>query len=126
MWAGCSRSAGPRNRRSSWEKESKQVSGAGVGAGCMYLVDPDRGRSRRALLRDKTRAAYREVRTSVETAQADLANRARGLVANAKSFVQHEAVDDDQLTARVRAKVGRLVSHPHAIAVTARTTGALL
>jgi len=96
------------------------IAGAGIGAGCMFLMDPDRGRARRALLRDKTGSAYGEVRASVDSAQADLANRAKGLVAKAKSLVQHEPVEDDQLVARVRAKVGRLVSHPHAIDVTAQ------
>src|SRR5579872_3078215 len=96
------------------------IAGVGVGAGCMYLMDPDRGRSRRAMLRDKTSSAYREVRTSFERAQADLANRAHGLLAQAKSAVQHEPVEEDQLIARVRAKLGRLVSHPHAIDVIAR------
>jgi len=96
------------------------IAGVGVGAGCMYLMDPDRGRSRRALLRDKTTSAYREVRISLERAQADLANRADGLLAQAKSAVQHEPVEEDQLIARVRAKLGRLVSHPHAIDVIAR------
>ena len=106
-----------------WEKEQVQVSwiaSVGVGAGCMYLMDPDRGRARRALLHDKAASAYREVRTSVEKAQADLANRAHGLLAQAKSAVQHEPVEEDQLIARVRAKLGRLVSHPHAIEVIAR------
>lgn len=96
------------------------IAGAGVGAGCMYLMDPDRGRARRALLRDKTISAYREVQMSVERAQADLANRTHGLLANAKPFCQHEPVDDDRLVARVRAKLGRLVSHPHAIDVIAQ------
>jgi hypothetical protein len=96
------------------------IAGVGIGAGCMYLMDPDRGRARRALLRDKSGSAYGEARASVDSAQADLANRAKGLVAKAKSFVQHEPVEDDQLVARVRAKVGRLVSHPHAIDVTAQ------
>lgn len=96
------------------------IAGVGVGAGCMYLMDPDRGRARRALLHDKTTSAYREVRTSVEKAQADLANRAHGLLAQAKSALQHEPVEEDQLIARVRAKLGRLVSHPHAIDVYAR------
>ncbi len=93
------------------------IASVGVGAGCMYLMDPDRGRARRALLHDKAASAYREVRTSVEKAQADLANRAHGLLAQAKSAVQHEPVEEDQLIARVRAKLGRLVSHPHAIDV---------
>lgn len=96
------------------------IAGVGVGAGCMYLMDPDRGRSRRAMLRDKTTSAYREVRMSFERTQADLANRAHGLLARAKSAVQHEPVEEDQLTARVRARLGRLVSHPHAIDVIAR------
>ena len=34
--------------------------------------------------------------------------------------MRHEPVEDDQLIARVRAKLGRLVSHPHAIDVIAR------
>ena len=96
------------------------IAGAGVGAGCMYLMDPDRGRSRRAVLRDRTRSAYRDVRTSLERAQADLVNRANGLHAHARSVVHHEPVGDDQLIARVRANLGRLVSHPHAIDVIAR------
>lgn len=96
------------------------IASVGVGAGCMYLMDPDRGRYRRVLLRDKTTSAYREVRMSLERAQADLANRAHGLLARAKSAVQHESVEEDQLIARVRARLGRLVSHPHAIEVVAR------
>jgi len=95
------------------------IAGVGVGAGCMYLMDPDRGRARRALLQDKATSACREVRTSAEKAQADLANRAHGLLAQAKSALQHEPVEEDQLIARVRAKLGRLVSHPHAIEVIA-------
>lgn len=93
------------------------IAGVGIGAGCMYLMDPYRGRARRALLHDKTTSAYREVRTSVEKAQADLANRAHGLLARAQSAMQPEPVEEDQLIARVRAKLGRLVSHPHAIEV---------
>lgn len=93
------------------------IAGVGVGAGCMYLLDPDRGRARRALLHDKTTSAYRGVRTSVEKAQADLANRAHGLLAQAKTAMRREPVEEDQLIARVRAKLGRLVSHPHAIEV---------
>ena len=96
------------------------IAGVGVGAGCMYLMDPDRGKSRRALLRDKTTSAYRDVQTSVQRAQADLANRAHGLLARAQSAVQHEPVEEDQLIARVRARLGHLVSHPHAIDVIAR------
>lgn len=107
------------------------IAGVGLGAGCMYLLDPDRGRARRARLEDKALSACREVRMSFEKAQADLTNRAHGLLAQAKSALQCEEVEDDQLTARVRAKLGRLVSHPHAIDVFAHggvvtLSGALL
>ncbi|MBZ5611275.1 MAG: BON domain-containing protein [Acidobacteriia bacterium] len=95
------------------------IAGIGVGAGWMYLMDPDRGKSRRAVLRDKAASACRQARTSADRAGADLTNRAHGWIANAKSIVQHEPVDDDQLVARVRARLGRLASHPHAIDVIA-------
>lgn len=95
------------------------ISSVGIGAGCMYFMDPDQGRARRARLHDKTLSAYHEARASVQKAQADLANRAHGLAAQAKSALQHEPVEEDQLIARVRAKLGRLVSHPHAIDVLA-------
>lgn len=96
------------------------IAGIGVGAGCMYLMDPDRGRFRRVLLRDKTVGAYRRACTSVDRAQSDFANRAHGLIANVKSTVRHGPIDNDQLVERVRARLGRLVSHPHAIDVIAR------
>ena len=35
-------------------------------------------------------------------------------------MLRHEPVDDDQLIARVRSKLGRVVSHPHAIDAAAR------
>lgn len=37
------------------------IAGMGSGGACMYALDPDRGRSRRVLLRDKTASAYRRV-----------------------------------------------------------------
>jgi hypothetical protein len=93
------------------------IAGVGIGAGCMYLMDPDRGKARRVRLHDQTISVCREARASAEKAQADMANRARGLLAQAKSALEHEPADADQLIARVRAKLGRLVSHPHAIDV---------
>jgi hypothetical protein len=93
------------------------IAGVGIGAGCMYLMDPDCGKTRRVRLHDKTISACREVRMSLEKTQADLANRAHGLFATARSAMKHEPIEEDQLIARVRAKMGRLVSHPHAIDV---------
>src|SRR5207245_1228615 len=47
----------------------------------------------------------------------DMANRARGIVAGTKWRLRSEEADEPVLEARVRAKVGRFVSHPHAIEV---------
>jgi len=94
------------------------IAGIGVGSGYIYLMDPDRGRCRRALLHDKTASVYRRVLMSVARAPSDLVNRAHGLITNATSVVQEQA-GDDQLMVGVRAKIG-LVSHPHAVEVIAR------
>lgn len=83
----------------------------------MYLMDPDRGRKRRAVLRARSSSVYREVRTSVDKAKTDLTNRAQGMLAGMKSIVQHSG--EDQLVGRVRSRLGRLVSHPYAIEVSA-------
>jgi hypothetical protein len=45
----------------------------------------------------------------------DLTHRAEGLLARARGAFHRGPVDDDVLVERVRAKLGRLVSHPHAI-----------
>jgi len=50
----------------------------------------------------------------------DLSHRAAGIVARARGVLRRRPVDDDVLVERVRAKLGRLVSHPHAVDVNAR------
>jgi hypothetical protein len=51
----------------------------------------------------------------------DLGHRARGLRATARHLlVRNRATDDLVLIERVRAKMGRIVSHPHAIQIGAR------
>jgi hypothetical protein len=93
--------------------------GIGLGAALMYILDPDRGRRRRALLRDQLLSAAHRAPDVVGTAARDLSNRARGLAAEAGSMFSSDEVSDDVLVARVRSKMGRVVSHPHAVEVTA-------
>jgi uncharacterized membrane protein len=95
--------------------------GAGMGAGLMYLFDPDRGRRRRALLRDQLMHAASQLRDAIETTSRDVVNRAYGVAAEAKSRFSSEQVDDATLEARVRSEIGWAVSHPKAIDV--RTQG---
>ena len=46
--------------------------------------------------------------------------RAYGVWAEGSHLIKHEEVSDEVLTARVRSKLGRAVSHPHAIQVMAK------
>ena len=89
----------------------------GLGAGIMYLTDPRDGRRRRARLRDAAAHASRRVRDTTRMTAHDVANRAAGLKARAVSAVADRAADDEILAERVRSRLGRLVAHPHAIAV---------
>ena len=57
------------------------LGGAGLGAGLMYLLDPDYGRRRRAVLRDGLASAAVRATRRVNLAARDLGHRASGLVA---------------------------------------------
>ena len=93
--------------------------GIGLGAGLMYALDPDRGKRRRARLRDKAAHAMNRASDDLSKASRDMSNRARGLVAEARTLFKSEQVFDDVLAARVRSRLGRAVSHPHALEVQA-------
>jgi uncharacterized membrane protein len=98
----------------------KLLSGMLVGAGVMYLLDPDRGGRRRALLRDQGIRAWHKTEDGVGTVTRDLRNRSAGAAAEIKSRFQRRATDDEVLEGRVRAATGRVVSHPSAIEVAVR------
>lgn len=58
----------------------------GAGAAAMYLLDPEQGRRRRALLRDQLVHAKRVLseRAGSKARDLDLSNRAQGLAAEAR------------------------------------------
>lgn len=93
------------------------LSAAGIGAGCMYLFDPDRGKRRRAEIRNKAKHINSIAIEAVGKTQRDLRNNLLGVRAEIGSLVCSEEVADDVLKARIRSKLGRLVSHPHSIEV---------
>jgi len=100
-------------------RELALLSGAGLGAAAMYILDPDRGRRRRALLRDKLYSLARRAPRVIEVTARDLSSRAQGVAAKAASRLIEDVVPDEKLVARVRSELGRVVSHPGAIEVTA-------
>ena len=88
-----------------------------AGAAVMYFLDPQTGRRRRALARDRGTGAVRELEDSARTAGRDAANRMRGAKAEAKSHRDNAPVDDDTLHDRIRAKLGHLMDRPSAVEV---------
>jgi hypothetical protein len=59
--------------------------GMAAGAALMYFLDPDRGRRRRALLRDQAVGLSNDLGDAATGTARDLRNRAQGLVAEAGS-----------------------------------------
>jgi hypothetical protein len=87
----------------------------------MYVLDPDKGRRRRAIARDKAHSIVVGTGDAVRVVRRDAASRIKGLRARARHLFRRRALPDDLvLIERVRARMGRLVSHPHAIQVGAR------
>ena len=85
--------------------------GAGLGAGLMFLLDPDRGRRRRALARDKAIHLAKSTEKIVSARSRDLGNRASGAASRIRSLIRGEAAsasadrqsvstDDRQTSAR--------------------------
>lgn len=96
------------------------VSGLAVGAGLMFVLDPARGRTRRAFLRGKLVRAEHELAGASRVAAHDLANRARGLGHELATVVRPDDADDDVLGDRVRARLGHAIDHPGGVEVSAK------
>ena len=93
------------------------LSGIAIGAVAASILDPGRGARRRALRRDKAVRATRMTGNAFETTMHDRANRTRGFAAETRGWIEERAVDDARLLERVRARLGRVSSHPRAIDV---------
>ncbi len=66
------------------------IGGAGVGAALMYLLDPEQGRRRRALVRDQIVKAKNKTADAVGKTSRDLRNRAQGVIAETRSALRSE------------------------------------
>jgi osmotically-inducible protein OsmY len=95
------------------------LGGLGLGAALMYVLDPQRGKRRRALVRDKAVHAAHKTSDTLEARSRNFRNRARGVAAEVKAMTGGEEVSDAVLEERVRAEIGRAVSNPGAIEVSA-------
>jgi hypothetical protein len=93
------------------------IIGAGIGAGLIFLLDPARGNRRRALIRDKFVKAGRKSFDAARVTRRDVVNRLQGVRARAGNLLSRSPIDDAVMVERVRAKLGRVASHPRAIDV---------
>ncbi|MFN7922026.1 MAG: CBS domain-containing protein [Bryobacteraceae bacterium] len=103
-----------------WALAADFVVAAGVGAGLMYLLDPNRGRARRNRIAEQASSLYHRNAEAVGKFAEDIGNRARGTVAEMRgAFACAADVPDQKLAARVKTRLGRVSTHPHALEVEA-------
>jgi hypothetical protein len=76
----------------------------GAGAGLAYLFDPERGRARRARVRDKAVSATNRMGEALEGTSRHWSNIARGYAAEARGLVTRgrEAAEDAAAEAQRR------------------------
>ena len=72
------------------------LAGLGAGAALMYLLDPDRGNRRRALIRDKMVKLNRQTQEAVSGRVKDVSNRAKGMLHEAKSALEPKEGESTQ------------------------------
>src|SRR5437763_16859642 len=100
-------------------KGAALVGGVGLGAALMYFLDPERGKRRRALVRDKFEAAGNKASCYAGKMGRDSRNRAYGMGAESKSLFKHDDVPDDGLVDGVTAALGRYPVHVRSVDVRA-------
>jgi uncharacterized membrane protein len=96
---------------------ANMINGMLLGAGLMYYLDPDKGRRRRTLLRDQLAGSVRDLNQGFDASVRDLRHRSYGVLAQTRSRFRSGSADDQVIEARVRSRIGRVVSNPGALQV---------
>jgi hypothetical protein len=91
--------------------------GLALGAGLMYLFDPQSGRRRRALARDRCARVLNRSQVRLQKAWRDARHRATGIWAELRGALARPDIPDDVLQNRIRSKLGRYVTRARAINV---------
>jgi len=95
------------------------LGGVGVGALAMYFLDPTSGSARRSAARNKAVDTTRDTGKAVQGRARAMASRAKALAEKGLSRFDSSAPSDDVLAQRVRTALGRVISHPRMISITA-------
>lgn len=95
------------------------LGGCLAGALAMYYLDPRTGAYRRSLVRDKTVGACHDAASLARAKGKRAADRVKGVVATGRldRVTSRPPESDHQLHERIRARIGRLVSHPRLLEV---------
>jgi BON domain-containing protein len=99
--------------------------GTALGAGLMFLLDPANGYRRRAALRrlvSRLSGDGTEPATDAADGATGVGERARNLAAAVRARLHRHRDGGRTLEARVRARIGRVVTNPGAIAIIAEGT----
>ena len=107
------------DKNNKWTLVGSAGVGAGLGAGLMYLLDPQGGRGRRAVARDKSVSAIKNGGKAAAKTSRHLGNKTKGLVSQAGSKLRRGDLADEgeALLKQVRRKIRRTASHPMAVEV---------
>ena len=107
------------DKNNKWSLVGSAGIGAGLGAGLMYLLDPQGGRGRRAVARDKSVSAIKNGGKAAAKTSRHLGNKTKGLVSQAGSKLRRSDLmeDGEALLKQVRRKIRRTASHPMAVEV---------
>jgi hypothetical protein len=93
--------------------------GVAIGIIAEALFDPRQGAGRRARLRDGARGRARRIAQDVRGVARDVDARARGALHELRARRREHGVPDDVLVERVRAQIGKPVSHAGALEIAA-------
>jgi hypothetical protein len=93
--------------------------GVGLAAAGFTLFDPRRGGARRAMIRDKVASRARKVREEGRGLLIHAADRIRGAIHETRARFDEGGISDSVLEDRVRAQMGRAVSHPGGLRIKA-------
>ena len=104
-------------RKCELEKALIFAGGLSLGARLMYMLDPDHGRRRRAMARDRAIWLAHRAELTIDRGVRDLFNRVQGAADDTFSLLAPQPVSDQVLRERVRSRLGRATSHPHAVEV---------
>lgn len=90
--------------------------GLAIGSAVMYLLDPRQGNRRRSVARDKLRSLASGSTVKAGKTYRHLKNRLFGTISQlAGALLPDASISDRKLADRIRSKIGRTITHPHAI-----------